>query len=101
MSDSTNPGSFNTFLQLKTATDQLDKVMFQLLRFLNSQGISLSTDIAGIMRELRDQVKRVEQSSQRAHIQVEQLRGLIETASLINSTLELEMVLEGVMDTII
>src|SRR5262245_44135381 len=101
MSDAPNSGSFNTFLQLKSATDQLDKVMFQLLRFLNSQGINLSTDITGIMRELRDQVKRGEQSTQRAHMQVEQLRGLIDTAGLINSALDLETVLEGVMDTII
>jgi sigma-B regulation protein RsbU (phosphoserine phosphatase) len=87
--------------RLAGSADELDKVLARLLELLSGQGIKPSIDITGIMRRVQKDVGEVQKTSDRVFTQLAQMQALVDTSALITSSLDLDQVLEGVIDTVI
>src|SRR5262245_50462694 len=87
--------------RLAGSTDELDKVLARLLELLSGQGIKPSLDLMGMMRRVQKDVRDVHKTSDRVFIQLLQMQSLVDTSALITSSLDLDQVLDGVIDTVI
>jgi GAF domain-containing protein len=87
--------------RLAGSTDELDKVLARLLELLSGQGIKPSIDITGMMRRVQKDVRDMQKTSDRVFTQLAQMQALVDTSALITSSLDLDQVLEGVIDTVI
>ncbi len=87
--------------RLAGSTDELDKILARLLELLSGQGIKPSIDITGIMRRVQKDVRDVHKTSDRVFTQLAQMQALVDTSALITSSLDLDQVLDGVIDTVI
>lgn len=80
---------------------QLETLMSRLLQVLTDNGFQVSVDLLGITGGITEVIESAHRDSQTQSHQLDELQQLIDTFALITSTLELDQVLEGVMDTVI
>jgi adenylate cyclase len=84
--------------------NQLEKAIGQVKQLVDdiaAMNPAVANETAALMRNVASGLEGVRKSGQRMAAQVEQFQGLSRTAAMLNSTLELDEVFEGVMDTII
>jgi GAF domain-containing protein len=86
---------------LQASTDQLDQMLVRLLELLSEKGIKVSVDLSGMMRGVRKDAGEVHKASQHVLARLIQMQALVDTSALITSSLDLEQVLDGVIDTVI
>lgn len=84
-----------------TEARQLEAIFQRLHKVLTDNGFQISVDIAGIIRNLETRLDDAHKNIQNAFTRYERLEELVRTFALITSSLELDMVLEEVMDTVI
>lgn len=84
---------------------QLVGDLYQLLRtqrdLLRQRGISLPPGVLSSLRSIQNDLTGLSQNFQDPESELAQLRAVAETTHIINSTLELDQVLNTVMDTVI
>lgn len=97
-----HPAEFSENLnKLAVSTDAFEKVLVRFLDLLSDKGIKASVDLAGQMKGVLRDVAAAQKSSQNVVAQLAQMQSLVDTSALINSSLDLDEVLDGVIDTII
>jgi GAF domain-containing protein len=105
MSDNAAASQFSKSLsQLTNDTDRLYTSLSQVLRALAKNGVQISVDLDGMMQAVHRDVQSLRDESQRIMEElktVERMEALVHTSALITSSLDLDQVLEGVIDTII
>ena len=94
-------GLLETLERLKNNVGELESSLSLVLRALEKRGLQISVNIDGMAQKVRLEAETVEKQARRMNAQLAQLQGFMHTASLINSSLRLDAVLEGVIDTII
>jgi transcriptional regulator with GAF, ATPase, and Fis domain len=87
--------------QSSTEARQLEAIFARLVQVLTQNGFQISVDITGLIQTMYNRLDKAEKQAQGVGHQVEQLEQLINTFTLITSSLELDSVLEEVMDTVI
>lgn len=87
--------------RLSADTRRLESAFEQVIQTLDKRGIQLSVDGSKLIAAVRQDREIVVSQVDRAVDQLGQARELVRTSSLINSTLDLDEVLEDVMDTVI
>ncbi len=85
------------FIQLEKAVAQVK----QLVDDVAAMNPAVAAETNALMRGVNNGLDGLKKSGQRMAAQVEQFQGLSRTAAALNSSLELDEVFEGVMDTII
>lgn len=83
---------------------QLERTIQQIKQLVDDVGAAnpaVVSQTTALMRTVGSSLEDLRRSGQRMAAQVEQFKGISETAALLNSSLELDPVLEEVMDTII
>jgi len=102
MTDQKAAATFNeTLKHLAGSTVQLDKALSQMLDVLRKRGLQFSVDISGLVREVTNDVESLEQLNRGQSQKLRLYEQLVRTSTLINSSLDLDQVLEDVVDTII
>ncbi len=102
MSDHKINDGFSEALDRLTANvERLEVTLDQTLQALKKKGLQLSVDLGGMAQAVRQDVRLVQQNSQGIQGKLELLQELVRTSELVNSSLDLEQVLEDVMDTVI
>jgi GAF domain-containing protein len=86
---------------LQASTDQLDQMLARLMELLSEKGIKISVDLSGMMRGVRKDAGEVHKTSHHVLARLIQMQALVDTSALITSSLDLEQVLDGVIDTVI
>jgi GAF domain-containing protein len=94
-------GLLETLERLKNSVGELESSLSLVLRALEKRGLQLSLNIDSMAQKVRVEAETAEKQAQRMNAQLAQLQGFMHTAALINSSLRLDAVLEGVIDTII
>ncbi|MBL8147231.1 MAG: GAF domain-containing protein [Anaerolineae bacterium] len=94
-----------------SAQDQLRELLAQLTEAadllrqeqvaLRERGMGLPADAPGVVKRAQERLNALEPDLMGLQIELRQLRGLAQTAAVINSTLELGAVLNQVIDTVI
>src|SRR5215467_14415515 len=87
--------------RLTKDTRRLENAFEQVIQTLDQRGIQLSIDGTKLISSVRRDREIVAQGVDRAVAQLAQTRELVRTASLLTSSLDLNVVLEDVMDTVI
>ncbi|MBN1286842.1 MAG: GAF domain-containing protein [Anaerolineae bacterium] len=91
--------------QRLTKTTQLVGDLYQLLRtqhdLLRQRGISLPPNVLNSLRSVQNELTEMTRRLQEPENELAQLRAVAETTRIINSTLEIDEVLNTVMDTVI
>ncbi len=87
----------------QTAADarQLEAIFDRLLQVLTQNGFQIQVDLVGIAQKMYQRLDAAEHQAEGMGRQLEQLEALMRTFTLITSSLELDLVLEEVMDTVI
>lgn len=105
MDNNTNNLGFTTtgeeLRRLHTIVGDLEGKFREQRLMLQRQGMSLPPGTLGGLQDIRDKLQRIEANYGGSDSELEQLRALIRTGELLNSTLGLDAVLDGVMDTVI
>jgi GAF domain-containing protein len=97
-----HPSEYSESLKrLAGSTDQVDKLVSRLLELLSEKGITINTDLPGIIRGVRSDVSAVQKNSGQLFERLAQMEALVDTSALITSSLDLDQVLDGVIDTVI
>ncbi|HRE48929.1 MAG TPA: GAF domain-containing protein [Aggregatilineales bacterium] len=98
----TKPANFTeTFNHLTQNLDRLETALEQSLQALRKRGIQLSVDLTGMVRTVRQDLESVSSGVSQNAGRLHQLQELVRVSALLNSSLELDRVLEEVMDTVI
>jgi transcriptional regulator with GAF, ATPase, and Fis domain len=87
--------------QTSTEARQLEAIFARLVQVLTQNGFQISVDITGLIQTMYNRLDKAEKQTESVGHQLEQLEQLINTFTLITSSLELDKVLEEVMDTVI
>ncbi len=87
--------------QSSTEAKQLEAIFARLVQVLTQNGFQISVDISGLIQTMYNRLDKAEKQTQTVAHQLDQLEQLINTFTLITSSLELDSVLEEVMDTVI
>lgn len=103
--DTTNNGNTQSIQdQVRQIIQRLNDLM-ELLRsqreLLKQRGMNLPSGSLDNLRVLKKRVDKLAKQLVNSQVELRQLRALAETTSLINSSLETDVVLEQVMDTVI
>jgi transcriptional regulator with GAF, ATPase, and Fis domain len=101
MSETTPEKSKDTIRRLLEGVDRLDAAMEQTLQALRKRGIQPSVDLTGMMRSVRRDLEVITTTAGQDAERVRQLQELVRVSALVNSSLDLDLVLEDVMDTVI
>jgi sigma-B regulation protein RsbU (phosphoserine phosphatase) len=99
------------FEKLLTDAGRLEQALSQMLDMLRKRGLQFNVDLGGMARDLRQGIADVQTASLEATSQSGAAKGpnknlqlyeeLVRTSTLINSSLDVDQVLEDVIDTII
>lgn len=81
--------------------DRLEISVEQLLQLLKQRNLQVSLDLSGLVRGLRRDLSSTNQIVGQSAAKIQQLQELVRTSALINSSLELDRVLEDVIDTVV
>jgi adenylate cyclase len=102
MTDQKTASPFDeTLRHLAGSTAQMEKALAQMLEVLRKRGLQFSVDLAAMARDVGQDVNTLEQINRGQSQRLRLYEQLVRTAALINSSLDLDQVLEDVVDTII
>ena len=87
--------------RLNGNTERLEIALEQTLQALKRKGFQLSTDLGGMARVLQQDITIVQKSAQSMAVKQQQMQQLIRILGLVNSSLDMEQVLQDVIDTVI
>src|SRR5258707_1458318 len=87
--------------RLQKVVDDLEGMLRQHQQILRQKAMSLPQGFLPEIQKLRTDMENIAKSLDEAQTEVIRLRSLSDTAELINSTLDLDDVLDAVMDTVI
>lgn len=87
--------------QTRDDVRQLEAIFTRLLQVLNQNGFQIQVDLVGLAQNMERRLEDTEKHAISIAQQLEQLEELLRTFTLITSSLELDLVLEEVMDTVI
>lgn len=94
-----------TYLQMISEVvediQQLEKFARQSVKTLEQQGFQIKLDVEGLNTRIDQQLRYLRQVSHRFAQQLDQYEELARVSALVTSSLDLNEVLEGVMDTVI
>ncbi|MCC7209303.1 MAG: GAF domain-containing protein [Anaerolineae bacterium] len=90
-----------TFNRLTSNVDKLESALEQTLQALRKRGIQPSVDLTGMVRTVRRDLDAFNSIAVQSTSRLRQLQELVRVSALINSTLDLDEVLEEVMDTVV
>lgn len=90
-----------TFNRLTSNVDRLEGTLEQTLQALRKRGIQPSVDLTGMVRTVRRDLDAFNSIAVQSSSRLRQLQELVRVSTLINSTLNLDEVLEEVMDTVV
>lgn len=90
-----------TFNRLTSNVDRLESALEQTLQALRKRGIQPSVDLTGMVRTVRRDLDAFNSIAVQSTSRLRQLQELVRVSALINSTLNLDEVLEEVMDTVV
>lgn len=100
-SEPTSTAILDVLKRLTTNTERLEVTLDQTLQALRKRGFQLSTDLSGMARVLQQDIQLVQRSANNMSSKQQQMEALIRILGLINSSLDMEQVLQDVMDTVI
>jgi adenylate cyclase len=86
---------------LASQIDQANNVIKDYQGLLEQRGITIPSAIVHTLQTLRSRFSVLQKQIVNAMMELQRLRALADTTALINSTLDLDAVLERVMDTVI
>src|SRR5258708_40317454 len=104
MSNATPPSGLNVVSELsrlQKVIDDLESLMRQHQQVLRQKAMGLPDNFLIELQSIRTGLERIGQGFDESQTELLRLRSLSATAELINSTLELDDVLNAVMDTVI
>src|SRR5258706_6093154 len=105
MANATPPASQTTIIseiqRLVKEVDDLEGVLRQHQQLLRQKAMSLPQGFLPDMQRLRTDLEATTNKIEESQTELQRLRALSDTAELINSTLDLDDVLNSVMDTVI
>ncbi|HVO43625.1 MAG TPA: GAF domain-containing protein [Aggregatilineales bacterium] len=81
--------------------EQLDRRLTRLTELLKVRGILFADEFTIVVNKIRDNVRIALKGSQQATRKLEQLQKLVDTSTLLTSSLSVDRVLEQVLDTVI
>ncbi len=87
--------------QSSTEIRQLEAILARVMQVLNDNGFQVAVDIVGLAHTISDNLEQAQRSTRAVSNQLDQMTGLLRTFSLITSSLDLDIVLNEVMDTVI
>jgi len=87
--------------QSSTEIRQLEAILARVMQVLNDNGFQVAVDIVGLAHTISDNLEQAQRSTRAVSNQLDQMTGLLRTFSLITSSLDLDIVLSEVMDTVI
>ncbi|MBX3081991.1 MAG: GAF domain-containing protein [Anaerolineae bacterium] len=87
--------------RLNGNTERLEIALEQTIQALKKRGFQLSTDLGSTVRGLQQDITVVQKSAQNMTVKQQQMQELIRILGLVNSSLDMEQVLQDVMDTVI
>ncbi len=87
--------------QTATEARQLETIFDRLLQVLTQNGFQIQVDLVAVAQKMYARLDLAQVQAQGMGHQLEQLEELMRTFTLITSSLELDLVLEEVMDTVI
>lgn len=90
-----------TFNRLTSNVDRLEGTLEQTLQALRKRGIQPSVDLTGMVRTVRRDLDAFNSIAVQSTSRLRQLQDLVRVSALVNSTLNLDEVLEEVMDTVV
>jgi sigma-B regulation protein RsbU (phosphoserine phosphatase) len=90
-----------TFNRLTSNVDKLEGTLEQTLQALRKRGIQPSVDLTSMVRTVRRDLDAFNSIAVQSASRLRQLQDLVRVSALINSTLNLDEVLEEVMDTVV
>jgi GAF domain-containing protein len=96
-----NPDILEVLKRLTSNTGHLETALEQTLQALRKRGLQLSTDLSGMARVLEQDLTIVQKSAQNMMIKQQQMQELVRILGLVNSSLDMEQVLQDVIDTVI
>jgi sigma-B regulation protein RsbU (phosphoserine phosphatase) len=99
--DTSTSSLLDVVKRLGSNTERLEVALEQTLQALKKRGFQLSTDLGGMARALQQDVMFVQRTAQTVNAKQQQMQELIRILGLINSSLDMEQVLQDVMDTVI
>jgi transcriptional regulator with GAF, ATPase, and Fis domain len=97
----TNSEIIDILKRLSSNTERLEVALDQTLQALKKRGFQLSTDLNSMTRTLQQDISIVQRSAQNMSVKQKQMEELIRILGLVNSSLDMEQVLQDVMDTVI
>jgi GAF domain-containing protein len=80
---------------------QLEAILARMTQVLVDNGFQIAVDVAAVARSMYTRLEQAQRGVTAAAGQIQQMETLLNTFTLITSSLELEQVLQEVMDTII
>ncbi len=87
--------------QTATEARQLEAIFDRLLQVLTQNGFQIQVDLVAVAQKMYQRLDAAQAQAQGMGRQLEQLEELMRTFTLITGSLELDLVLEEVMDTVI
>jgi GAF domain-containing protein len=87
--------------RLSVSSRQLEQALTQMIDVLRKRGLQFSVDLSGMAHAITDEIAKLQQNSRASAIRLKLYEELVRTSTLINSSLDLDQVLEDVIDTII
>jgi GAF domain-containing protein len=99
--DSASPGILDVIKRLSGNTEKLELALEQALQALRKRGFQLSTDLSGMTRTLQQDIAVVQKTANGMTAKQQQMQELIRILALINTSLNIEQVLQDVIDTVI
>lgn len=94
-------GMTETLKRMHDNSDRLETVLDQTVQALKKRGFQLATDLGGMVRVIQQDITQVQKSAQEIAGKQNQLEQLVRILGLINSSLDVDQVLQDVMDTVI
>ena len=91
----------DSFERLIANVDRLESALEQTLQALRKRGIQPAVDLTSMVRTVRRDLDAFNTIAVQSASRLHQLQELVRVSALINSTLDLDEVLEEVMDTVI
>ncbi len=86
---------------LVKSVNDLESLFNQQRRALKERGVDIPVGAQLGLQELRNNLEKLAKSSEESQIELQRLRALSRTAELVNSTLDLDVVLNEVIDSVI
>lgn len=84
-----------------SSAERLELALAQMLDVLRKRGLQFSVDLGGMAQGITQEIRTLQQSNRANTQKMKLYEELVRTSTLVNSSLDLDQVLEDVIDTII